>query len=105
MMTIQTQKLLDALNSVTAIPVIPFRNGMIDYGAHAKNVDYLMRHNHLDNQRPRVISVAGTSLIHHVEPEDQTCIFDETGRVMGKEGVLMSAIVPNPIVTAGKLVE
>lgn len=63
-----------------------------------------MRNNHLDHGRPRVISVAGTSLIHHLEPEDQTRIFDETGRVMGKDGVLMSAIVPNPIGTAGKLV-
>lgn len=96
--------MLEALNSPTTIPIIPFKNGQIDYAGHAKNIDYLMRNNHLDHGRPRVISVAGTSLIHHLEPEDQTRIFDETGRVMGKDGVLMSAIVPNPIGTAGKLV-
>jgi dihydrodipicolinate synthase/N-acetylneuraminate lyase len=64
-----------------------------------------MRNNSLEGNRPRVLSVAGTSLIHHIEPEEQTRIFDVTGQVMGKEGVLMSAIVPNPIKTAGKLIE
>ena len=104
-MSFETPALLDALNSVTAIPVIPYRNGKIDYDAHAKNIAYLMRNNHLDHGRPRVISVAGTSLIHHIEPEYQTCIFDVTGQVMGKDGVLVAAIVPNPIETAGKQIE
>jgi dihydrodipicolinate synthase/N-acetylneuraminate lyase len=104
-MAIDTPALLEALNNVTAIPIIPFRNGEIDYDAHAMNVAYLMRNNSLDGDRPRVVSVAGTSLIHHVEPEEQTRIFDVTGQVMGNEGVLMSAIVPNPIKTAGRLVE
>ena len=104
-MTIDTPALLEALNNVTAIPIIPFRNGEIDYDAHAMNVAYLMRNNTLDDGRPRVVSVAGTSLIHHIEPEEQTRLFDVTGQTMGKEGVLMSAIVPNPIKSAGKLVE
>lgn len=104
-MPIETHALLEALDNVTAIPIIPFRNSEIDYDAHAKNVAYLMGANSLDGGRPRVVSVAGTSLIHHVEPEEQTQIFDVTGQVMGKEGVLMSAIVPNPIKTAGKLIE
>lgn len=104
-MTIETPALLDALNSVTTIPIIPFRNGEIDYDAHAMNVAYLMRNNTLEENRPRVLSVAGTSLIHHVEPDEQTRIFDVTGQVMGNEGVLMSAIVPNPIKSAGKLIE
>jgi dihydrodipicolinate synthase/N-acetylneuraminate lyase len=104
-MAFDTQSLLEALNSVTAIPIIPFRKGQIDYDGHAKNVDYLMRNNHLDNRRPRVVSVAGTSLIHHIEPEEQTAIFDVTGQAMGDQGVLMSAIAPNPIATAGKLIE
>jgi dihydrodipicolinate synthase/N-acetylneuraminate lyase len=104
-MTLETPALLDALNNVTTIPIIPFRNGEIDYDAHAMNVAYLMRNNVLEENRPRVLSVAGTSLIHHVEPEEQTRIFDVTGQVMGKEGVLMSAIVPNPIKTAGNLIE
>ena len=104
-MPLETSALLDALNSPTTIPIIPFKQGQIDYAGHAKNIDYLMRNNRLDNQRPRVISVAGTSLIHHIEPAEQTRIFDETGQVMGKQGILMSAIVPNPIGTAGQLVE
>lgn len=104
-MLYETPALLEALYSVTTIPVIPFRSGRIDYDAHAKNIEYLMRANRLNNGRPRVLSVAGTSLIHHVEPEEQTRLFDIAGQVMGKEGVLMSAIVPNPIGTAGKLIE
>ncbi|MEX1019154.1 MAG: dihydrodipicolinate synthase family protein [Litorilinea sp.] len=103
-MAFTAPQLLDALYSVTTIPIIPFRNGEIDYDAHAKNVSYLMRNNYLDNDRPRVISVAGTSLIHHVEPEEQTRIFDVTGQVMGNDGLLMSAIAPNPIGTAGRLI-
>jgi dihydrodipicolinate synthase/N-acetylneuraminate lyase len=107
---IETKELLEALNSVTTIPIIPFRNGEIDYDAHAKNVEYLIRSNRLEpgpdgKPRKRVISVAGTSLIHHIAPEEQTKIFDVTGRVMGDDGVLMSAIVPNPISVAGRLVE
>jgi dihydrodipicolinate synthase/N-acetylneuraminate lyase len=100
-----TPALLEALNNVTAIPIIPFRQGRVDYDAHAMNVAYLMRSNMLDDGRPRVVSVAGTSLVHHIEPEEQTQLFDVTGQAMGSEGVLMSAIVPNPIRTAGKLVE
>jgi dihydrodipicolinate synthase/N-acetylneuraminate lyase len=104
-MPIETDALLAALDNVTAIPIIPFRKGAIDFDAHAKNVAYLMRTNALDGNRPRVVSVAGTSLIHHVEPEEQTELFDVTGQVMGQEGVLMSAIVPNPIKSAGRQIE
>jgi dihydrodipicolinate synthase/N-acetylneuraminate lyase len=104
-MPFDTPRLLDALNSVTAIPIIPFKHGRIDYDGHAQNVQYLMRANRLDHGRPRVISVAGTSLIHHIEPEEQTRLFDIAGQVMGGDGVLMSAIAPNPIGTAGKLIE
>lgn len=104
-MALDTPTLLEALNASITIPIVPYKNGKIDYDGHAKNVDYLMRSNALDNNRPRVISVAGTSLIHHIDPEDQTCIFDETGRVMGRDGILMSAVVPNPVGIAGKLVE
>ncbi len=104
-MPYSTPALLAALDNVTTIPIIPFRQGKIDYDAHAMNVAYLMRSNTLDGGRPRVVSVAGTRLIHHVEPEEQTEIFNVTGQVMGTEGVLMSALVPNPIRTAGRLVE
>ncbi|MCB0064635.1 MAG: dihydrodipicolinate synthase family protein [Caldilineaceae bacterium] len=104
-MTVETCALLDALDSAITIPIIPFKEGRIDYDGHAKNIEYLMKHNRLENGRQRVISVAGTSLIHHIEPEEQTKIFDITGQVMGKDGVLMSAVVPNPLRTAGQLIE
>ncbi|MEZ4862233.1 MAG: dihydrodipicolinate synthase family protein [Caldilineaceae bacterium] len=104
-MSLTTADLLDGLNSAITIPIIPFKNGRIDYDGHAKNIEYLMRNNRLTHGRKRVISVAGTSLIHHIEPEEQTRIFDVTGQVMGDDGILMSAIVPNPLATAGKLVE
>ena len=104
-MSFSTDALLDALNSAITIPIIPFKDGRIDYDGHAKNIEYLMKNNRLAPGRQRVISVAGTSLIHHIEPEEQTRLFDITGQVMGQEGVLMSAIAPNPMVTAGQLVE
>ena len=65
-MSLDLSLLLDALNSVTAIPIIPFKGDKIDYTGHAKNVDYLMRNNYLDEGRQRVIAIAGTSLIHHI---------------------------------------
>ena len=46
-MTMDNSALLDALNSVIGIPLIPFTGGNIDFGGHAKNVDYLMRNNSL----------------------------------------------------------
>jgi len=104
-MSLATAALLDALDSAITIPIIPFTQGKIDYDGHAQNIDYLMRNNRLADGRQRVISVAGTSLIHHIEPAEQTRLFDIAGQVMGNDGVLMSAIVPNPYWSAGKLVE
>ncbi|MEZ4682803.1 MAG: hypothetical protein R2932_52210 [Caldilineaceae bacterium] len=104
-MTLETCTLLESLNSAITIPIIPFKDGRIDYDGHAKNIEYLMKNNRLEGGRHRVISVAGTSLIHHIEPEEQTRIFDITGQVMGKDGLLMSAVVPNPLRTAGQLIE
>ena len=101
----ETPALLEALNSVTTIPIIPFNGDGIDYDGHRKNVDYLMQNNYLDGNRPRVIAIAGTSLIHHVDPEEQTRVIDETGQLMGDEGVLISGIVPNAIGQAGKVIE
>jgi dihydrodipicolinate synthase/N-acetylneuraminate lyase len=98
------RELFEALNSVTTIPVIPFRNGKVDYLAHAKNIQYLMDNNFLSNNRPRVISIAGTSLINHVSYADQNKLIEETGKIMGNKGLLLSAIAPNPIDSAGELI-
>jgi dihydrodipicolinate synthase/N-acetylneuraminate lyase len=97
--------LLDALDSVTAIPVIPFDGDRIDYAGHAKNIDYLMQSNHLEGNRKRVVAIAGTSLIHHMSTEDQIRLMEATGSQMGDSGVLISGIVPNPIGAAGQLIE
>ena len=104
-MSIPLPNLLDALNSVTAIPIIPFNRNKIDYSGHAKNIDYLMNNNYLDEGRKRVIAIAGTSLIHHITEKEQLQLIDTTGKQMGSEGILISGIVPNPIDQAGQLIE
>lgn len=96
--------LYDALYSVTAIPIVPYRDGQIDYDGHATNVRYLMRTNTLDNARKRIIAIAGTSLIHHFTPEEQLRLIDRTGREMDGDGLLMSGVVPNPIATAEAII-
>ena len=103
-MIFSNEQLFDGLNSVTTIPLIPFRAGRIDYDAHARNVTYLMENNHLSDGRPRVICMAGTSLIHHVSYEEQNKLIEVTGEVMGDQGILLSAFVPNPLPEADKLI-
>ncbi len=100
-----THQLLQDLDNVIAIPVVPFRHGTVDRDGHQRNVQYLMRRNHLEGHRPRVISVAGTSLLHHLSREDQVQIFDDTGQVMGDAGVLMTAVIPNPLADARAVLE
>ncbi len=104
-MPLEIPQLLEALNSVTAIPIIPFKEGKVDYTGHAKNIDYLMRNNYLDENRQRVIAIAGTSLIHHISETQQLRIIDKTGQQIGEDGILISGIVPNPIRQAGQLIE
>ena len=104
-MPLEMPQLLDALNSVTTIPIIPFKNDEIDWTGHAKNIDYLMRNNYLDEGRQRVIAIAGTSLIHHISETEQLRLIDETGQHIGDDGLLISGIVPNPIRQAGQLIE
>jgi dihydrodipicolinate synthase/N-acetylneuraminate lyase len=104
-MILDTVSLLDALNSVISIPLIPFINEQIDYDGHARNIDYLMRNNYLSDTRPRVISIAGTSLIHHIRFEDQVRLMDVAGQQMGTYGILIAALTPNPIGEAGAMIE
>ena len=99
------EELNEALYSVTTIPVIPFRDGRIDYAAHEKNIRYLMENNYLSDNRPRVICIAGTSLIDHFSSEDKNKLVEITGEVMGDEGLLLSALTPNPISGAGEMIE
>ena len=104
-MSLSTPELLDPLDSVTSIPVIPFRDGAVAYDAHAKNIDYLMSNNTLEGGRRRVIGIAGTSLIHHISGEEQVKLMDFTGCQMEGKGLLMSGIVPNPVDDAGRIIE
>ena len=104
-MPLEIPQLLDALNSVTAIPIIPFKDGKVDYTGHAKNIDYLMCNNYLDEGRKRVIAIAGTSLIHHIRETEQLRLIDKTGQQIGDDGIFISGIVPNPIHQAGQLIE
>ncbi len=97
--------LLNALNSVTTIPIIPFNRDKIDFIGHAKNINYLMSNNYLDNARKRVIAIAGPSLIHHIAETEQLRLIESTGKQMGTDGILISGIVPNPIKQAGQLIE
>lgn len=101
---ISNHELSDALDSVITIPLIPFRRGRIDFDAHRKNIRYLMNNNHLSDDRPRVICIAGTSLIHHVSPTQQHELLAVTGEIMQDRGVLISAIVPNPVEQIGSLI-
>ena len=103
-MTIDTPQLLDALDSVISIPLVPFVGGAIDFDGHAKNIDYLMRNNSLSDGRPRVISIAGTSLVHHIAYSDQVKLLDIAGQRMAGAGVLMAAVVPNPLPAAADLI-
>ncbi len=104
-MPLEIPQLLETLNSVTAIPIIPFKDSKVDYTGHAKNIDYLLRNNYLDEGRQRVIAIAGTSLIHHINEAEQLRIIDKTGQQIGDDGILISGIVPNPIHQAGQLIE
>ena len=64
-----------------------------------------MENNHLDGDRPRVIGIAGTSLIHHISADEQVRLLGFTGEQMGGRGVLMSGIAPNPVGDAERLIE
>ena len=103
-MTVDTPALLDGLNSVIGIPLVPFADGQIDFAGHAKNIDYLMGNNTLSDGRPRVISIAGTSLVHHIAYDDQVKLLDIAGQRMGEDGILMAALVPNPLPQAASLI-
>ena len=104
-MAFSHKELLDALDSVNSIPLIPFDGGRIDHEGHARNVDYLMANNYLSGGRPRVIGLAGTSLVHHIRPEEHLRLVDITGQQMGSEGLLLAALVPNPLAQAGDFVD
>ena len=101
---LSTAELLSALGGVPAIPTVPYRAGRIDYDAHIKNVRYLLQNNSLNDNRPRVISIAGTSPVHQMSRAEHVRLVDMTTRAMGDEGVYVAGVLPNPLSEARELV-
>ena len=84
------------LGGVSPIPILPFTDeGEVDLEGHAKNVRYLIDNNHLEGGLERVVVIGGTSLIHHVDPEQLTTVIDTTAGAMGDRGVLIAGLPAN----------
>src|SRR5262245_915517 len=96
---------IEALDTAVSIPIVPFRDGSVDFTGHRKNMDYLLAHNALDGGRHRVICLAGTSLIHHLDYDDQVRLMDESGRRCGDKALFIAGLAPNPLEAAARLVE
>lgn len=103
-MTPSNQALLAALDTVISIPIVPFSGGAIDYTGHGKNIDYLLDNNHLDGDRSRVISIAGTSLVHHISIGDQLKLMEATASQVAGRGIFISGVAPNPVADAEGLI-
>ncbi|HUV14768.1 MAG TPA: dihydrodipicolinate synthase family protein [Acidobacteriota bacterium] len=84
------------LETVIAIPPIPFRGGKVAWSAHEKNIDFLIRHNFLSGNRKRAIALGGTSLIHHVTSDEYLKIVDLTGQVTEEKAVFIAGLLPSP---------
>lgn len=93
------------LETVIAIPPIPFKGGEIAWSAHEKNIDFLVRHNFLSGNRRRAIALGGTSLIHHVTPDECLQVVDTTGQVLGEKAILIAGLLPSPASEASAVLE
>lgn len=104
-MALSTDALLEALDTVVSIPIVPFAaDGSIDYAGHSKNIDYLLNNNHLDGGRTRVISIAGTSPVHHIAVADQLKLMEATAAQIAGRGIFISGVAPNPLPDAEELI-
>ena len=103
-MSLSTEQLLDALDTVISIPIVPFKGGRIDYEAHGKNIEYLLRTKALEGDRTRVISIAGTSLVHHIDTDEQLNLMEFTAARTAGRGIFISGIAPNPLADAERLI-
>jgi dihydrodipicolinate synthase/N-acetylneuraminate lyase len=105
-MPLSNEELLDALDTVISIPPVPFTaEGSIDYDGHGKNIDYLLSTNELEGGRRRVLSVAGTSLIHHIAADEQMRLMEFTTNRIAGRGLFIAGIAPNPLAEAERLIE
>ncbi len=92
------------LNSAIAFPFLPFRDGKVDLDAHARNVAYLVRNCFLDGGRRRVIANGGSTLLHHLTPEEQMEVARVTAEAVGDRAWFISGILPTPPAQAAWLV-
>jgi len=98
------RSLADELETVIAIPPLPFRAGVFDGAAHAKNVRFLVERSFLDQGRRRAIGIAGTSLIHHVDEDTLVESVRIAGEAMGESAILMAGLVATPPAAARRFV-
>ncbi len=92
------------LDTAIAFPFLPFRGGKLDLAAHRKNAAYLVRDCFLDNGRRRVIAIGGSSLLHHVTPDEQMEAVRILCEAAGSRASFISAVLPTPLAQAASLV-
>src|SRR6266536_1017722 len=93
------------LETVIAIPPLPFRGGAVDKEAHQKNLRFLIQRNFLDGGRRRAIGIAGTSLVHHIDRDTLVEVMRITGETVGQEAVVLAGLLASPPSEARKVVE
>ncbi len=99
------RELTDELETVIAIPPIPFQSGIVNQKAHRKNVCYLLENNFLDEGRRRAIGVAGTSLIHHIDETTLSQLVNLTGQVVRDRALVIAGLVATPPDSAKRFIE
>src|SRR5438094_2132774 len=93
------------LETVIAIPPLPFRAGAVDKEAHQKNLRFLIQRNFLDGGRRRVIGIAGTSLVHHIDRDTLVEVMRVTGETAAQDAVVLAGLVATPPAGARKVVQ
>jgi len=84
------------LDTAIAFPTIPFRRAQVDFAAYRKNVRYLLSNSWLDGGRTRVVSVGGSSLLHHLTQEERLEVARITCEEAGRSAWFISGILPTP---------
>jgi dihydrodipicolinate synthase/N-acetylneuraminate lyase len=92
------------LNTPIAFVPIPFRDGRADLRAQAKAVRYLVDNNFLEGGRRRAVANGGSSLVHHLSPEELLDVALATCDAAGGEAWHISGIPATPLRTAEWLV-
>lgn len=96
---------ISELETVIAIPPIPFKGNRVAWSAHERNIGYLTARNYLSGGRKRAIALGGTSLIHHLGSEEYLQIAELTGRVVGEEAIFIAGLLATPASEASTMLE